>query len=337
MLVNYEPTPTTKPAGPPKRMLELTKNGEHWHAKINYSSLDIIQTCMRKAQYMLHEKLKADSESPALTFGSAVHKALECYYQLPVDNRAFKPAWSAECERLAFGHECDVEPDTALAAIKCFTDAARPLASLGESDKRSIGNGIRILRAYFAQYANDRLVVHRDAAGAPLIERSFEFRMCESELLTIDYHGTVDIVLQNVDTQQIMVADHKTTSSLGREFINRARPNHQFTGYILGARRALGIDTRLFMINGIQVAKTKCEFMRVVTERDEHDYQELEHSVISAVGDYIASTKHDIWPMSAPNPCSMWGGCQFIDVCSMPQAFRQNVLEARWKPHASTS
>jgi hypothetical protein len=166
--------------------------------------------------------------------------------------------------------------------------------------------------------------------GMPLIERDFEFRMYEGDDYILDYFGTIDAILQHQDTGEIMCVDHKTSHALGKEFIARAKPNHQFTGYIEGARRALGIDTHLFMVNGIQVAKTKCEFMRIVTERDQDDFKELFQAVGRAVGEYTACLELDTWPMSAPTACTMWGGCQFLDACSIPKAMRENVISSKW-------
>lgn len=329
MIVDYQaPIARTRDN---KRMLEVSKTPEgKWHAKINFSSLDVISSCMRKAHYQLGRKLKSDVEAPATLFGKAIHKALEHWYTLAFSQRILSTADAKQAELLAYGHGATEQYDGALESIRRFVLCAQQLRSLGDSDKRSIANGVHILKAYFSQYANDKLAVVSDKDGMPLIERDFEFRLCESNDCTVDYFGTIDAILQHQDTGEIMCVDHKTTHALGKEFIARAKPNHQFTGYIEGARRAFGIDTRLFMINGIQVAKTKCEFMRIVTERDESDYLELQIAVVNAVGLYLFCLKMDAWPMSAPTACTMWGGCQYLDACSIPIAMRENVISAKW-------
>lgn len=328
MIVDYAPEIAIKRDN--KRMLEIAKTPEGvWHAKINFSSLDIINTCLRKAHYQLDRKLKTESEPAAPLFGKGIHKALEHWYSLDASQRQLSAPDAKQAELLAYGHGANITYDGALESIRRFVECAIQLRSLADGDKRSLSNGVRILKAYFAQYANDKLAIVRDGAGSPLIERSFEFRMLETPRLIIDYHGTMDGVFQNTDTGEVFVVDHKTTSSLGKEFIARANPNHQFTGYIWGARQ-MGVETNKFMVNGIQVAKTKCEFLRVPTERHAEDFYELTNAVMTAVNSYIHGLELKLWPMSAPTACTMWGSCQFLDACSVPKTLRENVIAARW-------
>jgi hypothetical protein len=313
-------------------MLTLTRTSNKAHVKINYSSLELLQTCLRKSHYALNLGLRQDTESDALAFGSSIHKALEHWYQLPQEERELPDKLKEEAELMAFGHGTS-EPARhgALEAIRQFVLCKHAtLSQLPEDDKRSLAAGIRILRAYFKRYADDGLTVLLDNTGKPYIERLSEYRLIDTDDLTVDYFGTIDVILQNKETGIIMVTDHKTTATLGTEFYNRCKPNPQYTGYVLLANKALNLNTNLFMINGIQTAKTKTEFARQVTERNEEDFAELTMSIDEQVRRWLRAIDKQAFPQTAPNPCSAYGGCQYRTICEVPNALKSNVIKANY-------
>ena len=337
------PVPAAGVEQPKKQMLTWTLNEGRYKVSINSSSLDLVSTCLRKAHYSLNLGLQKPEESTALAFGSSVHKALELWYQLPVAQRALPKAYEEQAELYAFGQDLDKPAEhPALECLRQFVLCRHTtLASLPETDRRSLASGIRILKAYFKHYAEDGFVVALDDEGKPLVERTIAAHLSTVEFnglpVDIEYFGTVDVILKNQHTGFLMVADHKTTTALGAEFYNRCKPNPQYTGYVWLARK-LGINTSMFMINGIQTAKTKTEFARQVTERTEDDFEELKSSVERAVVQWLWSA-HVLeaqglvkaYPMTSPNPCSMYGGCQFRTVCELPPAMRENAIRANFK------
>lgn len=319
-------------ARPPKRMLEVTSQPDgNVLVAINYSSLELIQTCLRKAQYSLARKLRSDDDAPALNFGSAIHKALEHWYTLPEAERELLPSQRERAELLAFGHGLHDQTIGAVESVRQFCLARwDQLRGVPEQDKRSLSNGVKILKAYFKTYQKDALVVARDESGAPLIERSFEFEMHREPGLVIRYHGAIDVILRNQQSGLLLIADHKTTSSLGTEFYARCKPNPQYTGYVMGAQRCLGISTNLFMVNGIQVAKTMQQFARQITTREQEDFDELTGSVVANVRRWLDATASGSFVQAAPNPCSFYGGCTYLPVCSVPGQLRESVIGSKW-------
>ena len=296
----------------PKEMLSVTTEkvraatGNIWYdrtvVRINSSSLEIIQTCKRKAYFALHQKLVGQEDSPALLFGTAIHKALEVWYTYPRVQR---------------------NGSIAKLAIDAFHGAAAALNTLDATDKRHPSNGEKTLESYFEKYKDDPFEVMSDDKG-PIVERRFEFEIYCDEYLRIIVFGTIDVVLKNVETGTLIVADHKTTSALGTDFYQRCKPNHQYTCYVMGAQKALGLTTDLFMVNGLQVAKTKKEFARQVTQRTTDDLNEFTQAVLWAVRAYL----DDTWPMGPVSACAMWGGCSYRQICEVPASLRQNVIEA---------
>jgi hypothetical protein len=57
-----------------KEMISVRREGNKTKVRINFSSLEVIQECLRKSQYLLLERWTSASEGPALTYGTAFHK-----------------------------------------------------------------------------------------------------------------------------------------------------------------------------------------------------------------------------------------------------------------------
>lgn len=266
---------------------------------INSSSADIIQTCRRKAYYSIHMDYRPSSgDSTALSFGSAIHKALEEFYRAGPGERSIDKCVDA--------------------FVACASGTK--LIELASDDKRSISNGKRIIEKYFSVYRDDPWIAVTDEHG-PFVERSFEIAV-DSE---INIFGQIDCLLKNVETGEIVVCDHKTSSSLGTDFMNRIKPNLQFSTYAWAARQ-LGWDVKRVMINGIQVAKTKTDLVRVFTERNQEDFNEMMETYNDSIEMMRQARNTNKWPLNS-TACSHYGGCQYREVCSLPADQRDNALD----------
>ena len=315
-----------------KEMLGLSTVGSKRKVSINYSSMEIINSCMRKAHYELDRKLKGvTGESPALTFGSAIHNALEHWYLFPKNMRRKMAKVDIEqATLLAQGFGVDKEADSLeLEAIRQFmlrADNNLPM----DNDKRSRENGVKILTKYFNHYIDDSYTVATDDDG-PLVERNLRMVIHEDSDLIVEYHGTIDVVFFDERMEEYVVVDHKTTSSLGNEFRQRQNPNHQYSGYMWLTREKLGLDADTFLINGIQVAKTMQKFERIETKRTEHHFAELKLAILYAVSNYLDCLDHEFFPQNAPSPCVNWGGCKYRDICEQTEELRENIISYKFE------
>lgn len=320
---------------PPKEMLTVARDGAQTLVKINASSLNIIQTCPRKAQYELHDRWVAKAGSPALIDGQAKHKALEVFYKHPKSERNFPRDFYDVAPLIAHGY-APPEPHFLYDALKAFVAIGEPLRNLPDSDKRSLASGIWVLGHYFRTYLHDPYVIYSDDAG-PCAERTCEHTLYEDKTLRIVLFGTIDIVLRNEVTGDILAADHKTTSQMGRDFFNRIKPNSQYTGYVWLAQKCLGLKTENFMVNGLETKATPKTsrgsppaFTRQITCRTAEDFVEFTDVVVWAVNSYLKWLRQNRWPLGSVDACAMWGGCTFLDVCSAPNALRKNILDAKY-------
>lgn len=306
---------------------------------INFSSLDLIQQCMKKAYFRLHRSLAAEIEHPALTTGKGVHKALEVWYAGKREDRKAS-SWQTDqnISRLLAGQEPDLTgKDLRVAAIAAYLNETDSLKNNPNLEARDRSNVINILNAYFDYYLEDEFELFSDKDG-PFLERSFELPVplsrnyyeapFEKKPLRIYLHGTIDMILQNALTGSLVVTDHKTSSSLGKDFINRIKPNFQYTGYFWGAMEYFELQPEYFMVNGLQIAKTKQSFLRQRTHISLDEIEDLWLSLEDASRRYLDATFAERWPMSAPNACTMWGGCEYKQVCEVGPKLRENVLAA---------
>lgn len=275
---------------------------------------------------LLLRKLTNNVEPDALVAGKAIHKGLEHWYMLPEQNRQLTDYEDKFADTLTGGPlGAPSEPyETALDSISEYVKAASALQTLDPGDKRGTVNGIKIMKAYFKHYANDGLEVYRDEQG-PFVERNFEFKLYEDDKIVINYHGTIDCILRDKRTGEIYVADHKTTAALGSAFFAKIKPNHQYTGYIMAAQN-LGIMTDKFLVNGIQVAKTKCEFARQITTRNMEDFKDLVDAAYDSAWRVINAQERGVFPRNTAS-CSGFGVCTYHDICSAPASLREQIIK----------
>lgn len=319
----------------PKEMISISTERNKTKVRINSSSLSVIQECSRKAKYSLKEKWKSENESPALVFGTAIHKALEVFYSGNFSDR--KLPRLEDLELMSYGHKIEgEETDLLLRAVRAFVEKAKPLEQIPETDKRSIQNGVYTLWHYFKSYLNDPYMAYVDKDG-PFIERTISFVLHEDEDLIVEYFGTIDLIVQNIATGDVLVCDHKTSSVVGADFYNRLKPNHQYTGYLMAAREVFGLKTNSFLVNCVQVKEkpktskgTPPNFPRQVTTRDDDDYSDFREAVVTAVRSYLHSLRTGSWPMGHVNTCATYGGCQYLQTCSAPKSMRETILRSKF-------
>ena len=326
--------------GPVKEMLSVSvlPNGKR-KVRINSSSLSLIQECMRKARYTLVEGWRAESESPATLFGSAIHRALEIFYSGDPAKRYIPKLEDLELIALGANYKAPDADDFILGSMRGFVEKAEPLRTLPEGDKRSLMSGAWILWNYFKTFKDDPYVAYVDKRG-PFLERTFSLVIYEDLDIIIEVFGTIDFAFRHTKTGEILIGDHKSTSALAfgdSSYYDRERPNHQYTCYALGAREVFGIEAKNFLVSIIEVkAKPKTarggppSFPRQITSRTEEDFEEFREAMVFYVRLYLESLKSNIWPIGPVDACNKYGACQFKQVCAAPHTLRENILTSKF-------
>lgn len=253
---------------------------------VNSSSLSVIQSCLKKADYILNHGLVAP-ESTAASFGTRIHKAMEDFYSKPAGRR---PSLV----------------DLVRSAMEGF---------IPTDDRRTVETALKMAEHYEESFKNDPWVVMRDLDEKPLVEREFSFLIQALPQIEVYWFGKIDLAVANPETGELAVMDHKTTSSVGRDFMARWNPNHQLTGYMLGVQSILNEPCNKAIINGLQVVKTKQNVVRLETTRTQQDFDDFRKTVMFYVTEFYKAKKMDFYPKAGGYTCGEFGGCSFIDSC----------------------
>lgn len=336
--LDQSPDDTIKRQTPPKEMISVRKLEDGRVAvKINASSLQIIQECMRKAKYSLHEGWISREENPATIFGTAVHSFLENFYGGAFEDRKLPKL--TDLELMAAGQTLDGEAeDLCLSSFRKFLDKHKPIEALPPQDKRSSANAAWILHHYMKSFLDDPYVAYVDESG-PFLERTFTYKIFEDESLVIEIFGTVDFVMQNLKSGKLLPGDFKTSSFLGfggSSYFDREKPNHQYSCYVLGLQQVYGIETESFMVQILEVKKRPQKgkgpsFPRQITTRTAEDLLEFREALTYYALNYIEAIKEDFWPQGPVQSCSSYGSCQYRQVCSSPKSMRGTLLKNKFE------
>ncbi len=329
------PAQTTEP----KEMLSVTEEDGVTSVRINFSSLALLQKCARKAEYALIRGLKPSLESPALLFGTAIHKGLEVYYSGERTERKIPHDYADIMQMIGCGHWQPAWAESLLfRAARAFVKKAEPLTGLPDDNKRSLVTGVWMLRHYFEKYLTDEYVIIRDASG-PFVERKFSLDLgWGGGDFRVELFGTIDFIMQSEVTGQILPGDHKTASSL-YDFYDKISPNFQYTGYLMAAREVFRYDTNLFLVNALQVKQppktargSEPDFARQITDRTEDDYAELKYALFSAVRSFLENKASGRFPQAAYGACTAgYGSCEFREICAAPKQLRESIISAKFK------
>jgi len=254
----------------------------YWGVEMNAFMLDssMLSTymeCKRKFWLRYGRHLRGTGRNLAPEFGTAMHTALDCYYgggELKEVQRVFCGAYKND-----------------------------PAETLRTQEK-----GRKILKKYVERYQG----IMREMET---LETEFCFKMRLEGLEGVILIGRIDKVLKWGNTLYVM--DHKTSREIGTRFFNGFAPNIQMDIYYKVGEiyaKELGIPYGGVIIDAIQVAKTKEDFMRDTVVRSEEDYRAFIVIMQDLVGEIIRYSREGTW---TPNygACSGWGGCGFRKAC----------------------
>ena len=251
--------------------------------------LKSMQLCERKTYYRWIQGIEPDSPKTALVFGAAMHEALAVWHDP-------KP--------------CELEQRKAI-AIKAMLDEMKDI----EPDElRTKEKALSVFTAYVAKYPTEQFEVLK-------VEIPFSL-----EMSTGMFAGRIDATVRWM--KRIYVLDHKTTRALGKTFFSSFRPDVQFDGYTYAVRELYG-DCAGALINALQVAKTKDNQERYISDRVERDFERFIDTFERKTKrtQYLLNKPMSEWEMNTTS-CSHWGECEYRDIClygerAIDKRFRQ--------------
>lgn len=307
--------------------------------------LELFQTCCRALEYnKLHARVGATAK-PSLAFGSAIHTALEYRYKRykagPVD--------------------FDFQEEVAKLLTPKFEANPPPI-----DDWRNLNWALEVVRRYNEKYpfeAFNLLTAKTDymspggevvvKAGEPLVELPFMVPLFTYKDIPVYYTGRIDLPVMIED--QVFVIDHKTTSMLGSQFFERAAMLAQQRGYVWAFREVTGMPLAGYIVNGIRTKEPPLKltsgsaspndiskwwnesFQRERFYLDVDAIDEWKNNTIHLVEEFFWHYSQGYMPMKT-GWCTMYGRCQYYDVCTLPAKDRGVMLSSNlftdnvWSP-----
>lgn len=305
--------------------------------EIDNSFLSAFISCPRKSQYSSLARRIWAGERPALNFGSAIHRALEYRY-----TTLRNEAPTVLDEQDIFDH-----------ALKPYFDAnPQP-----EDDHRTLEFAREVIGMYNQRYAHEPFSLMVDKDGKVMAEMSFAvplftYRMGK-DLQGIDhnipiiYTGRIDLPV--LWDGQVFIGDFKTSGMLGPSKADEYKISPQFEGYCWAFEKLTGTKPGGFFIRGIRTkskpgsAKAGWDkwwdecFMSHKEYLRPGQLDEWYRNTVALVEEFFWHYQRGFMPQKK-QACTMYGKCPYYEICYMPEASREQVLQSdmytanEWSP-----
>jgi hypothetical protein len=271
---------------------------------------ETLTTCPMKYYLSYVRNFAKKEKSPALIFGTAIHKALEKWYKTG-------SLWEA-----------------CLSIDETFSEFAEEVEDgsyfNNSDDHRTSTRAKQVMTHYTERYREENFKIF-EVNGEKLLETSFCIPLTKIGDYEILYYGIIDAVIEM--DGEIFVMDHKTTYSLGGDFFDQFRINNQMPMYVLAVSKMLEKPVYGVLINAIGVLKTVNKFERRLISYDYYKIQEAKEDLLSIVEhQLIGYLEKNVFPRHKTSCISKYGKCAFYEVCSAPYQVRESVLKTRYVP-----
>jgi hypothetical protein len=280
---------------------------------LDSSSLNEFKVCPRRYYYSIVYGFQPAMESVHLTFGTMLHRAVELYWTLRLNNQLAHREAQLEVIKQIMIETWDKERN-------------RPWDSDNKAKNRY--TLIRTIVWYLDKYQDDpiqtvrvgnsdRLAVElpfRIGTGYKSATTGEEFILC----------GRLDRIGELNGARY--VTDVKTTQhTIGEYWFAKFTPDNQFTIYTIAARNAFGVDTEGILVDACQVVQSFSVFARGIVQRTDSMLDEWHRNLGFWLEQLEDCAFHDNWPMN-DSACGMYGGCPFRQVCAAPSTNAANLL-----------
>ena len=312
--------------------------------EIDNSFMEKLIACPRSLEYDRLLKRRSAATSAPLTFGSAIHAALEYRYKV-LGNTS----------------------PTIMDMQDIFDKVLQPFFDKNpqpEDDHRGLGFAFELMQQYVARYPAEPFQLITNASGEVMSEMSFSTLLCELSIsrdleainetrnaageivytritlnagstLQVYYTGRVDLPV--IWDGQLIVIDHKTTSMLGSYYFDGQKVSPQFEGYAWAFERITSRKVTGFCINAIRTKEKPMKprgswdawwdegFARHKEYLRPGQLDEWRWNIIALLETFMFHYSRDYMPMQK-KACTIYGKCPYFDVCYLPTSSRQQML-----------
>jgi hypothetical protein len=294
---------------------------------VDNSMIELLTTCPRALQYnKLHQRIAA-ADKPSLSFGSAIHLALEYRY--------------------AQGGNVDpyVEDEQIKVLSSFFEEHPAPV-----DDWRNLNWSVELLKRYNERYRLEPFNLLTTSDGKVMVELPFALELYRHTdigmVVPVMYSGRIDLPV--LWDNALFVMDHKTTSMLGSQFFERAAMSAQQRGYCWAFEKLTNRKVNGYCINAIRTkeppqyifdaakAAPKGQspdkwwsesFQREKFYVNDVQIEEWRQNTIELCEEMFWHYSRGVFPMKTAW-CCQFGRCQYYDVCTLPAESRGTMLDS---------
>lgn len=327
-----------------KKLLQSTSESGVWVMQIDNSSTEQYTTCPTSAFHSLVMGRSMKGRA-ALTYGSAIHAALEEFY-------------AATPEEL-------LDEDTIINAMAARVQEEFAGVALGIDEWRTPDKAIDTCIRYRKEYLNDPLRVMHDEAG-PIIERGFSLPLGsidmdyptdisipdgfdENEvadrlfdnpdkyynegLSRIDVYWTGKIDLCVTENNRYWVLDHKTSSIMGPTYWKDFELSQPTIGYVWAAEQMFNKSFDGLWANVIVGRKptksgVNCSFERRRVPYTRETIDQFVPNTQIVVNNFVHALFGGGIPRHTKWCVAKYGMCPYHEVCSAPAKQRAMILNS---------
>jgi hypothetical protein len=261
------------------------------------TTLGLAKECKRKYYYAQILGYRNVGNNPHIIFGQHYAKALERYHR----------------ERIHQDHQDAVRYVVAL--LLQDTEAWQ-----SEHNFKNRDTLLRSVVWYLEEFKDDPCETVILADGKPAVELTFTFQVTDEIWLA----GHLDRLVSYAG--DFYVQDQKTTgSTLGTHYFNRYNPDNQVSLYSIAADVIYKTPVAGVMIDAAQIAVGFTRFTRGLVPRTKDQQTEWLSDAIYHIKETWRAAEHG-WPMN-DKACQLYGGCEFLEVCSKSPRVREDYLK----------
>ena len=274
------------------------------------TSLGLLKSCPKLYEYKMVLGYASRTESVHLTFGILYHQALERYDHFKAQGMGHEKATLRCVEWM----------------LKATWDSRFQRPWISDIKEKTRFTLVRTVVWYLEQFAEDAIETIILADGKPAVELSFRMAI---DMTTAE--GEQYLLCGHLDrigklNDEYYIVDKKTSkSSIGPEFFDKFSPDNQMSLYALAGKVVYETPIKGIIIDAAQIGVTFSRLQRGFVPRSENQLLEWFNDTKFWISQAEAFAIAGHWPMN-DKFCSMYGGCEFREICSKSPEVRQDWL-----------
>lgn len=301
---------------------------------VDNSTMELITTCPRAAEYYTINRRELNTEHAAFRFGTHIHHALAMHHtgfseeivtQRLIDNFAVNPCDSEGWRNL----------NSALLTLKSYFRHKH----LHPWKPRNVWKTVREIQDPLLGFR-----LHRMSA----VELTFAAFIGRVRGIPIIYTGRIDLLVELSDG--LFVVDHKTTSVLGDSWWWDQAISPQYLGYCWAVVECYGIEPTGYLVNALGIRPSianaswddieekiivpkgskavPVEFARqkFYTKVPRGQLEEWRVNLLAQVRTYFDYCERGYFPMHRKACVGKYGRCPYYNVDELPAASREVAL-----------